>query len=82
MGITQAPWKAVRSQTCGHLRAEHNYSNDPKAEWTDADIAAINAVPNMIEAIKTALDVVHGPNMPSGVAKNQLLALLSGIVPS
>jgi hypothetical protein len=35
---TPGPWEAVRSLTCGHLRAAHNYQVDPKEEWTDADL--------------------------------------------
>ena len=71
-------WNAVRSVTCGHLRAAHNYQVDPRKEWTDADIVLISSAPLMAEAIDTALRVVTGPNMPDGVAKNQLIALLNG----
>lgn len=45
---TPTPWKVVRSATCGHLRAEHNYQTDPKREFTDADIDHINATVNAI----------------------------------
>lgn len=38
---TKGPWKPVRSATCGHLRAEHNHNQDPRQEWTDADLAFI-----------------------------------------
>lgn len=70
-------WNAVRSTTCGHLRAAHNYNKDPRKEWTDADIELINKAPLMREMIDTALRVVEGPDMPTGVAKNQLIALLA-----
>lgn len=46
----QKNWMAVRSQTCGHLRAGHNYQFDPKKEWTDADIRLINAAPDLLAA--------------------------------
>jgi hypothetical protein len=49
---TPGPWEAVRSLTCGHLRAAHNYQVDPKEEWTDADLKLISAAPEMLEALK------------------------------
>jgi hypothetical protein len=49
---THGPWEAVRSLTCGHLRAAHNYQVDPKEEWTDADLKLISAAPEMLEALK------------------------------
>jgi hypothetical protein len=47
---TPKPWKPVRSLTCGHLRAEHNYRKDPREEWTDADLRLIAAAPELLEA--------------------------------
>ena len=49
--LTPGPWTVVRSYTCGHLRAGHNYQDDPFAEWTDADIALINAAPALLSAL-------------------------------
>lgn len=55
---TPLPWKIVRSLTCGHLRAEHNFNSDPKKEWTDEDIAfmqrACNAYYKMFTACREA----------------------------
>ena len=48
---TQGPWEAVRSLTCGHIRAAHNYQVDPKKEWTDADLKLIAAAPDMLKVI-------------------------------
>lgn len=50
--FTPGPWKVVRSQTCGHLRAEHNYHSDPHKEWTDADMSLIEAAPDMLEVLR------------------------------
>lgn len=49
---TPGPWKVVRSVTCGHLRAGHNYRSDPKQEWTHADMQLIEAAPELLEALK------------------------------
>jgi hypothetical protein len=48
---TSGPWEAVRSLTCGHLRAAHNYQVNPKEEWTDADLKLISAAPDMFKII-------------------------------
>lgn len=52
---TPAPWRVVRSLTCGHLRAAHNYQKNPKREWTDADLRLIEASPVLLAA---AVDVL------------------------
>lgn len=52
---TPKPWNPVRSLTCGHLRAAHNYQQDPTSEWTDADIRLISAVPDLLEALDNLL---------------------------
>ena len=50
--FTPGPWEPVRSLTCGHLRAGHNYNTpEPKKEWTDADIRLIAAAPELYEAL-------------------------------
>ena len=49
---TPGPWEAVRSLTCGHIRAAHNYQVDPKKEWTDADLKLIAAAPDMFKIIQ------------------------------
>jgi hypothetical protein len=49
---TPMPWQAVRSLTCGHLRAGHNYRQVPSEEWTDADIRLINDAPKMLALIR------------------------------
>ena len=54
---TPGPWKVVRSLTCGHLRAEHNYQTDPRLEWTDKDIELIEAAPLLVEALRELHDV-------------------------
>lgn len=46
--LTPGPWNVVRSVKYGHLRAGHNYQSDPSKEFTDADIALINAAPDML----------------------------------
>lgn len=53
---TPGPWKVVRSLTCGHLRAEHNYQSDPRLEWTDKDIELIEAAPSLVEALRELHD--------------------------
>lgn len=53
---TPGPWKVVRSLTCGHLRAEHNYQSNPKLEWTDKDIELIEAAPLLVEALRELHD--------------------------
>ena len=55
--LTPGPWHIVRSQTCGHLRAAHNYrSDDPRSEFTDADIRLIASAPELLAALQTVLD--------------------------
>ena len=49
---TPGPWDAVRSLTCGHLRAAHNYQVDPTDEWTDADLRLITAAPDLLAALR------------------------------
>jgi hypothetical protein len=49
---TPEPWEPVRSLTCGHIRAAHNYNEDPRQEWTDADLRLIAAAPEMLKALK------------------------------
>ena len=51
-GHTPGPWEPVRSLTCGHLRAGHNYDSDATVEWTDSDLALIQAAPELLHAIK------------------------------
>ncbi len=53
---TPGPWKVVRSLTCGHLRAEHNYHSDPRLEWTAKDIELIQAAPALVEALRELHD--------------------------
>ena len=53
---TPGPWNAVRSATCGHLRAAHNHRKDPREEWTDADIALLNAAPGLLAALEVFTD--------------------------
>lgn len=53
---TPGPWKVVRSLTCGHLRAAHNYQSDPRLEWTDKDIGLIEAAPELVEALRELHD--------------------------
>jgi hypothetical protein len=48
---TPGPWEAVRSLTCGHVRAAHNYQQNPKEEWTDADLKLISAAPDLLAAL-------------------------------
>lgn len=49
---TKGPWEAVRSLTCGHLRAAHNYQENPKEEWTNDDLALISAAPDLLAALR------------------------------
>ena len=53
---TPGPWQPVRSQTCGHLRAGHNYREDPRREWTDADLRLIAAAPQLLDALQELYD--------------------------
>lgn len=53
---TPKPWRIVRSLTCGHLRAEHNYNADPRQEFTDADIRLMQSAPDMLELLEAAYD--------------------------
>lgn len=53
---TPGPWSVVRSVTCGHLRAGHNYRSDARLEWTDADLNLIEAAPEMLAALKRLCD--------------------------
>lgn len=50
--FTRGPWKVVRSLTCGHLRAAHNYQSDPRLEWTDRDIELIEAAPDLVQVLR------------------------------
>lgn len=65
---TTTKWNAVRSVTCGHLRAEHNYQRDPRQEWSDRDIALINAAPELAEACREVVrwyqEMSGNPNCP------------------
>jgi len=56
---TSGPWEAVRSLTCGHLRAAHNYQVNPKEEWTDADLKLISAAPEMKELLERVLGMLE-----------------------
>jgi hypothetical protein len=56
---TSGPWEAVRSLTCGHLRAAHNYQVNPKEEWTDADLKLISAAPEMKKLLERVLDMLE-----------------------
>jgi len=56
---TPGPWQPFRSLTCGHLRAGHNPRQDPRAEWTDADIELIARAPELqqrVDELEKALD--------------------------
>ena len=53
---TPGPWRPVRSQTCGHLRASHNYREDPHQEWTDADLRLIAAAPRLLATLRELYD--------------------------
>jgi hypothetical protein len=58
--FTPGPWEPVRSLTCGHLRAGHNYNTpEPKKEWTDADIRLIAAAPELYEACDECLHALR-----------------------
>ena len=62
---------SVRRTSGGGLRL-HAYRCDKDVKATlDADTDA---------HVRAALRVVEGPNMPNGVAKNQLIALLSSVL--
>lgn len=60
--ITPGPWEPVRSLTCGHLRAAHNYHTDPHQEWTDADIRLIASAPLMFRIIERLEPIVNDYN--------------------
>ena len=60
---TPKPWRIVRSLTCGHLRAEHNYNRDPRQEFTDDDIRLMEAAPDMLELLEAAFDRFTDNNM-------------------
>jgi hypothetical protein len=64
---TPGPWEAVRSLTCGHLRAAHNYQVDPKEEWTDADLKLISAAPDLLAALRAI--AVHQENAAGSMAR-------------
>lgn len=66
MTHTPGPWNAVRSATCGHLRAAHNHRQDPREEWTDADIALLNAAPDLLAALETVLYFADGGEVSYG----------------
>jgi hypothetical protein len=52
---TPGPWNCVRSLTCGHLRAAHNYQSDPQREWTKADMQLIDAAPELLESLRVMI---------------------------
>ena len=60
---TPGPWEAVRSLTCGHLRAAHNYQTKAKLEWTDDDLRLINALPELLEACRVVLAAIEQANL-------------------
>jgi len=60
---TPRPWEAVRSLTCGHLRAAHNYQTEAKLEWTDDDLRLINALPELLEACRVVLAAIEQANL-------------------
>lgn len=64
---TPGPWEAVRSLTCGHLRAAHNYQVEPKEEWTDADLRLISAAPDLLVALRAI--AVHQENVGGSNAR-------------
>lgn len=64
---TPGPWEAVRSLTCGHLRAAHNYQVNPKDEWTDADLKLISAAPDLLAALRAI--AVHQENAAGSMAR-------------
>ena len=79
--ITSGPWDIVRSQTCGHLRAAHHYrSDDPRSEFTDADIRLIAAAPELLAALKQCLayieqdEVSHGRKFGAGNVARDAIA--------
>lgn len=81
---TPGPWEAVRSLTCGHLRAAHNYQVDPKEEWTDADLKLISAAPEMLYCLQRLSPVVNDYDFrcsPEGkVLSDRINALLAKVV--
>lgn len=76
---TRLPWRAVRSVTCGHLRAEHNYQRDPRLEWSEADIALINAAPELLDALRRVVAISDRKHDAWDAAK-AAIAKASGLV--
>jgi hypothetical protein len=77
--FTPGPWEPVRSLTCGHLRAGHNYNTpEPKKEWADADIRLIAAAPELYEALQKVLNQSwDGPIDAEHHARKQAAAALA-----
>jgi hypothetical protein len=74
-GHTTGPWEVVRSLSCGHLRAAHNFQVDPKNEWTDADLKLIAAAPELLAACEMALKRYESEQL-FGPDRNELLAAI------
>lgn len=58
---TGGPWEPVRSLTCGHLRAAHNYQGkNPTKEWTEDDMAFIaharTALPAALQHLREVIE--------------------------
>ena len=70
--LTPGPWEPVRSVTCGHLRAGHNYQSDPKKEWTDKDLRVIALAPDMLRACNMAMDACR-ENLRAWQYKNEIV---------
>lgn len=86
--FTPGPWHIVRSQTCGHLRAAHNYRSDkPTAEFTDADIRLIESAPDLLAALRQCLinieqsEVTHNRNFGDGNVARDAIEKATGIRP-
>jgi hypothetical protein len=74
---TPGPWEAVRSLTCGHLRAAHNYQVDPREEWTDADLKLISAAPDLLTALNDLLYEL--PRQSGGLQARRIVAARNAI---
>lgn len=72
--LTRGPWEPVRSVTCGHLRAGHNYQSDPKKEWTDKDLRVIALAPDMLRACNMAMEACR-ENLRAYQYKNEIVLL-------